>query len=184
MRTVIPRSTVCHLAKNRPTEISMPTVMKKRPMSSPLYGAMSLSTWSANSVSASSNPACSSICPSLFRAGSCRTIAGCHSTRAMLELKPSVSGRSPVMLTTDASLPEPYPYKKESLTSEPRECGTAEHHAYQPNFPESILLKEPQPFLQGSALCWEPYTRNALALKHCKDLNVEILCGQAGLQAG
>ena len=39
-------------------EATKPTVMKNRPMSRPLNAAMSDSTWSANSVSASSSPAC------------------------------------------------------------------------------------------------------------------------------
>ena len=48
---------VCHLATKRLNEISIPTVMKNSPRRRPRYGAMSLSTCRANSVSASSSPA-------------------------------------------------------------------------------------------------------------------------------
>mmetsp|Transcript_14986 Transcript_14986/g.39669 ORF Transcript_14986/g.39669 Transcript_14986/m.39669 type:complete len:203 (+) Transcript_14986:1351-1959(+) len=55
--TTIAAMTSFHFCRNSCAEISMPTLMKNRPSSRPLYGAMSLSTCSANSVSAMSRPA-------------------------------------------------------------------------------------------------------------------------------
>mmetsp|Transcript_5667 Transcript_5667/g.15870 ORF Transcript_5667/g.15870 Transcript_5667/m.15870 type:complete len:576 (-) Transcript_5667:1185-2912(-) len=53
----IPARMVCHFATKRLKEISIPTVMKNSPSRRPRYGAMSLSTCRANSVSARSSPA-------------------------------------------------------------------------------------------------------------------------------
>jgi len=57
MSRAIAERTSLYLAKKSPTEISMPTVMKKSPIRRPLYAAMSDSTCIANSVSASRRPA-------------------------------------------------------------------------------------------------------------------------------
>mmetsp|Transcript_14056 Transcript_14056/g.34679 ORF Transcript_14056/g.34679 Transcript_14056/m.34679 type:complete len:342 (+) Transcript_14056:747-1772(+) len=57
MSTTMAASTVCHFSRKSLAFISMPTDMKNRPSSRPLYGAMSDSTCSAYSVSAMSRPA-------------------------------------------------------------------------------------------------------------------------------
>mmetsp|Transcript_2410 Transcript_2410/g.4858 ORF Transcript_2410/g.4858 Transcript_2410/m.4858 type:complete len:432 (+) Transcript_2410:1101-2396(+) len=54
---VMAARTLLNLATSKPVLISIPTVMKKRPINRPLYGAISLSTWIWNSVSARSKPA-------------------------------------------------------------------------------------------------------------------------------